>query len=173
MGRTVYLLRHGKSSWDDPAIADHDRPLAGRGRRASRAIADHLRSKRITPTLVLCSSAARARETLERIATGLGEQTEVRIEADLYGASAGDLLERLHEVESGAESVMLIGHNPALQELALGLASGGAGVERLRAKFPTAALAALAFDGSWQELSSGTAELVAFVTPRELPGTRT
>jgi phosphohistidine phosphatase SixA len=67
MGKTLYLLRHAKSSWQDPTLADHDRPLASRGRRASSVIADHLRRQQITPTLVLCSSSTRTRETLETI----------------------------------------------------------------------------------------------------------
>ena len=168
MGKTLYLLRHAKSSWDDPTLADHDRPLASRGRRASRVIAEHLRRQRITPTLVLCSSSTRTCETLERISAGLGEEIEVQIEEGLYTASASDLLERLRKVDARVDSVMLIGHNPALWELALSLAGAGRDLKRLTKKFPTAALATLAFQGSWRELASGAAELVAFVTPREL-----
>jgi phosphohistidine phosphatase len=168
MGRLLYLLRHAKSSWENPALADHDRPLAGRGQRASRVIAEHLASQQIAPTLVLCSSAARTRETLERVRASLGEQVEVRIEDDIYTATAGDLLELLHRAAPGAESVMVIGHNPALQELALTLAGGGPELERLSEKFPTAALATLTFAGGWEELVGGAAELIAFVTPKEL-----
>jgi phosphohistidine phosphatase len=170
MGKTLYLLRHAKSSWQDPALADHDRPLASRGRRASRAIADHLGRQRIAPTLVLCSSSARTRETLERLSAGLGDEIDVRIEEDLYTASASDLLDRLHEVDTRADSVMLISHEPAIRELALILAGSGLHLERLREKFPTAALATLTFQGSWGELTPGAAELVAFVKPRELEG---
>jgi phosphohistidine phosphatase len=168
MGKALYLLRHAKSSWEDPTLADHDRPLAPRGRRASRVIADHLRRQRITPTLVLCSTSARTRETLEQIGAGLGDEIEVRIEEGLYTASASDLLDRLQEVDARVDSVMLIGHEPAIRELALMLAGSGVHLERLREKFPTAALASLAFQGSWRELTPGAAELVAFVKPREL-----
>ena len=168
MGKTLYLLRHAKSSWEDAALADHDRPLAPRGRRASGVIADHLRRQRITPSLVLCSSSTRTRETLERISAGLDEEIEVQIEEGLYTASASDLLDRLHAVDARVDSVMLIGHDPAIKELALSLAGEGVQLERLREKFPTAALATLAFHGSWRELAPGAAELVAFVTPREL-----
>jgi phosphohistidine phosphatase len=170
MGRKLYLLRHAKSSWRDPTLADHDRPLASRGRRASKVIADHLQTERITPTLVLCSSSTRTRETLELIRVGLGDDVEVQVERCLYAASASDLLDRLRKVDSSVDSVMLIGHYPAIQELALNLASGGVHLERLRAKFPTAALATLAFQDNWGELTHGAAELVAFVTPRELEG---
>jgi phosphohistidine phosphatase len=171
MGRRLYLLRHAKSSWESPALADHDRPLAARGRRASGVMGEHFRSQRIAPTLVLCSSAARTRETLERIRPSLGDGIEVRIEDGIYGASAGELLDLLHGVTPGVESVMVIGHNPALQELALLLAATGSQLERLSDKFPTAALATLTFAGCWGELAGGTAELVAFVTPRELART--
>jgi phosphohistidine phosphatase len=171
MGKRLYLLRHAKSSWENPALADHDRPLSTRGHRASSVMAEHLRSQRIAPALVLCSSAARTRETLERIRPSLGEGVEVRIEDGIYGATANDLLDLLHGVAPGAESVMVIGHNPALQELALTLAARGPELERLSEKFPTAALATLTFGGGWEELSGGAAQLMSFVTPRELAGT--
>ena len=128
MDKTLYLLRHAKSSWEDPTLADHDRPLASRGRRASKAIAEYLRRQRSTPRLVLCSSSERTRETLKRISAGLRGGVEVRIEERLYMASASGLLERLHEVDGRVGSVMLIGHYPAVQELALSLA--GTGVDR-------------------------------------------
>src|SRR5437773_2595123 len=110
MDKTLYLLRHAKSSWEDPRLADHDRPLAPRGRRASKAIGEYLRRQSRTPRLVLCSSSERTRETLKRISAGLGGGPEVLIEERLYTASAGALLERLHELDARLESVMLIGH---------------------------------------------------------------
>jgi phosphohistidine phosphatase len=172
MSKTLYLLRHAKSSWEDHTLADHDRPLAPRGRRASKAIAEYLRRQPSTPRLVLCSSSERTRETLKRISAGLRGGVEVRIEERLYTASAGDLLERLHEVDARVKSVMLIGHYPALQELALSLAGRGVDLRRLAEKFPTAGLATLAFRGSWEELAPGGAELIAFVTPKELEASR-
>jgi phosphohistidine phosphatase len=78
MYKRLYLLRHAKSSWENPTLADHDRPLAPRGRRASRAIVEYLRRQRIAPRLVLCSSSQRTRETLERISAGFGRAVEVR-----------------------------------------------------------------------------------------------
>ncbi len=158
----LLLLRHAKSSWDDPALADHDRPLAARGRKASKLIGAHLRREQIEISLVLCSSARRARETLELVAPS----GEVRIERELYGASADELLERLHRVPDEVAEVMLIGHNPAFQDLAVALV--GAGSELASRKFPTGALATLMFTGPWRALEHGHAELAAFVTPREL-----
>jgi len=121
---------------------------------------------------VLCSSSERTRETLKRISAGLAGGVEVQIEERLYTASVCDLLQRLHEVEARVDSVMLIGHYPALQELALSLARTGVDLRRLREKFPTAGLATLAFGGSWDELAPGGAELIAFVTPKELEASR-
>jgi phosphohistidine phosphatase SixA len=111
MSKRLYLLRHAKSSWKQPELADHDRPLASRGRRAAKAIARHLRERQIAPELVLCSTARRARETLERIEPALATAA-VRREPQLYRASADVLFERLRTVPDDVASVMLIGHNP-------------------------------------------------------------
>ena len=163
------MLRHAKSSWKDPSLADHDRPLSGRGKRAGMAIARHLREQGIDPKLVLCSSARRARQTLELIEPALGRQS-VQVEDELYGASAAWLLERLRVVPERATTVMLIGHNPGLQELVVDLARRGPQRHEVELKFPTAALATLALGGThWAELDPGRAELVAFVRPRDLP----
>jgi phosphohistidine phosphatase len=166
--KRLYLLRHAKSSWKDVSLADHDRPLAPRGGRASKSMARHLRDRGIEPDLVLCSTARRARETLDRIAPALGT-TAIEIEPGLYGASAHGLLGRLHDVPDEIESVMLIGHNPAMEELAIDLARPSAAASDLAAKFPTGALAVLTFTAStWRELGDGTAELVELVKPRDL-----
>jgi phosphohistidine phosphatase len=161
--RHLHLLRHAKSSWDDPSLADHDRPLAPRGWRAAELVGAHLRGRGLEVPLVLCSSARRALQTLELVA-GAGE---VDVEDSLYSASAERLLARLREVPDGHEAVMLIGHNPAMQELAAGLAPAG-GLAAAERKFPTGALATLAFTGSWRALDWGCAELVQFVRPRDL-----
>jgi phosphohistidine phosphatase len=165
-GQRLYLLRHAKSSWTDPRLADHDRPLTSRGRRAAKAIGRHLRDQGIEPEFVLCSPAIRARETLERIGPA---RHGAHVEPELYGAGAGALLARLHEVPPAVASVMLIGHNPGMQQLALLLAHPGPELRELEAKFPTAALATLAFPGpDWRTLDRGTAELIGFVRPRDL-----
>ncbi|HEX5618636.1 MAG TPA: histidine phosphatase family protein [Solirubrobacteraceae bacterium] len=164
--RRLYLLRHAKSSWKETGVPDHDRPLAGRGRKAAKAMAKHLHENRIRPQLVLCSSATRARQTFERLEP-LGAR-EVHIERELYGADAATLLGRLRDVPDGVGSVMVIAHNPGLEELTRVLARED---EDVGEKFPTGALATLAFrDREWASLERGTAELVDFVRPRELPG---
>jgi phosphohistidine phosphatase len=166
--KRLYLLRHAKSSWDEPTLADSDRPLAPRGRRAAKLMASHLGRKGISPELVLCSPARRTRQTLKRIAPALGKKADVRIEPRLYAASDAILLEELHELPDQVNSVLLIGHNPGIQDLALSLARPGSESLRVRNKFPTAALATLEFDGRWRELAAGSAELVSFVKPKEL-----
>lgn len=164
--KRLFLLRHAKSSWDEPGLADHDRPLAKRGRRASKTIGERMRAEGIAPALVLCSSSERTRETLKRI--GLPAEVEVQLEPELYAASAGELLAVLNRVPDEIESAMLIGHNPGLQDLALQLAGDGAEISRVRHKFPTAALATLDFDGRWRELGPGVCELVGFVKSKDL-----
>jgi phosphohistidine phosphatase len=163
--RRVYLLRHAKSSWKRPELADHDRPLAGRGKRAAEAIAKHMRSQQFEPELVLCSSARRARATLERIEPALG-RAPVRVEGELCGASARELLARLRRLPDDVASVLVIGHNPGIHELALELAGSA---PQLAGKFPTAALATLAFHGSaWGELGPEATELVELTRARDL-----
>jgi phosphohistidine phosphatase len=164
--RTLYLLRHAKSSWDEPAHPDFERPLAPRGRRDVRLIAERLSGFETVPELVLCSSAVRTRETLELLQPALAD-VRAQFEDELYGASSEALCERLRAVPDEIGSVLLIGHNPGLHDLALALATGGRARERLEAKFPTAALATLACQ-SWSELRPGAAELLAFVVPKQL-----
>jgi phosphohistidine phosphatase len=114
---------------------------------------------------VLCSTAIRARQTLEGIEPALG-RGGVRVEPELYGAGAAALLERLQRVPADVRSVMVIGHNPGLHDLALLLARAGS--EALELKFPTAALATFAFRGGWDVLDCGNADLIEFVRPRDL-----
>jgi len=164
--RVLYLLRHAKSSWDDPALSDSERPLSRRGVRDAKRIAEHLRVLGVRPALVLCSSAARTQATLELIRPAF-VGAPVRVEDQLYGATSEALLARLRAVPEEIGSVLLIGHNPGLQDLALALASSEADREQLETKFPTAGLVTLALS-SWSELSPGDAELVAYVVPRQL-----
>jgi phosphohistidine phosphatase len=163
------LLRHGKSSWSDSTLADIDRPLAPRGVRASKRIAKYMKRKKIRPALVLCSTSVRTRQTLEAIQPSLGKSCRVELLPELYAASKPELLERLQALPGSVASVMLIGHNPGLHDLALLLASRGADLPQLEAKFPTGALATLVVDSeSWSALSPGDAELVDYVVPRQL-----
>jgi len=169
--KQLYLLRHAKSSWEDAAVADFERPLAVRGRRACASLREAIGRHGIAPALILCSAARRTQETLQAVAPAFAHDYVVAIERRLYLASAAKLLERIRRLEDDIPSVMLIGHNPGLQRVALLLAGGGAqeGLARLKAKFPTAALAELAFRGArWRDLAAGKAELVRLLTPREV-----
>lgn len=167
MARQLFILRHAKSSWDDPSLPDHDRPLAPRGRKAARRLAAFAEDARLRPELVLCSSATRARETLDLIAGSLGAP-EVVVEEGLYGASANALLDRLRRVPDDVESVLLVGHNPAMQDLAVLLSTPGPRVDEVSEKLPTGALLRFRVSRPWSELASAGAELEEVVLPREL-----
>jgi phosphohistidine phosphatase len=163
MGR-LYLLRHAKSSWDDPSLADFERPLAPRGRKAAKRIADYAAREGIRPDLVVCSPATRARETLDRVVPALGGP-EIEFDERLYGATEGELLNRLREVPTSVGSVLLVGHNPGTAQLLTLLVGPGT---PLPAEVPTGALASLSFRAGWDELRPGLASLDAFVVPRDL-----
>ena len=160
--KRVWLLRHAKSSWDDPGLVDHDRPLAPRGRKAAKRMARWAADNGVQPDLVLCSTALRARSTLELILGALGAP-EVEIEGGLYHASAADLLERLRALPTDIADVLVIGHNPTLHELACVIAPPGPEA------FPTGALAELRLAiGVWSDVRQGCGRLEAFVAPRSL-----
>jgi len=178
-GRELVLLRHAKSAWPD--VPDHERPLAHRGQRDAPVMGRWLRTAGHVPDHVLCSTARRARETWELAQAALGASPPVSFEDRVYGASAPDLLDLIHGAPRAATTLLIVGHDPGIQQLALLLAgteaaSSGAGssatVDRMRAKFPTAAIAVLELTGSWNQLGPGAAWLTAFVTPREVAAGR-
>lgn len=168
--KTLHLMRHAKSTWEDPGVGDHDRVLTASGREAAGLVANHLAAALSEVDLVLCSSAARTRQTLDAIRPALASGPVIRIEDELYGASTSDLRNRLRQVDGSVATVLVVGHNPTLQDLTLELASEGdpAVLVRIRTKFPTAAVATLDFDGAWSQLDPGTARLQAFNSPRAL-----
>jgi phosphohistidine phosphatase len=166
----LHLLRHAKSSWADAGLDDHDRPLAPRGEKAARRIGEYLATTPHPPELVLCSSARRTTMTLAGIAPALPAEVETSIEDVLYGASSGELLERVRRVSDDVAVVMLIGHNPGVEDLAqLLVGSGDASLRaRLATKYPTGALATISFSGAWAALGPGRATLDGFVVPSDL-----
>ena len=167
----LYLLRHGKSSWDDPNLADIDRPLAPRGVRALARMNRYLKRTRVRPDLVICSPARRTRETLKQVEPALGRDVTVRIEREAYSGGATALATLLRRSPDSASSLMLIGHNPALRDLALSLAAAGdeALLARLVQKFPTGALAVITLPHpSWRQLGQESGSLEDLVVPREL-----
>jgi phosphohistidine phosphatase len=168
--RRLLLLRHAKSAWPED-VADHDRPLAARGRRDAPAVGRWLRTSGYVPDLVLCSTARRARETWQLAEEELGAKPETTFERRVYGASPAELLALAHQTPSNVRTLMIVGHEPTMSDLTLELAStepGGA-LERVRDKFPTAAIAVLDFSGDWAGLAPGRARLDDFMTPADLP----
>jgi phosphohistidine phosphatase len=169
--RLIYLLRHAKSSWDDPSLTDKERPLAPRGRRAGEVMCDYLQLADVEPDLVLCSPSLRTRQTLESVRPAIGSRVMVKVEPMLYHGGVPDLTERLRRLPDKIGKVLLVGHNPSLQSLAISLSAGGdhGALSRIKTKYPTAGLALLVLErGHWAELGPGTCALHSFVVPRDL-----
>jgi phosphohistidine phosphatase len=164
----LWLLRHAKSSWDDDELPDIDRPLAPRGTRSAEKMAEYLDTASIRPGLVLCSPAVRARQTLDHVLGSLGEP-EVLVEPELYTFDPQPLLARLRSIPDAIGSAMVVGHNPAIHDLAEMLARSGDRLADLIAKYPTGALAELELDAAtWSAIAADGAILTRFVTPRAL-----
>jgi phosphohistidine phosphatase len=114
--KTLYLLRHAKSSWKDETLVDVERPLNGRGRRASETVGAFLKREKIIPDLVLSSSAIRARQTTDIVVEAAKLRTDLRFDERIYEASAQKLLEVVRQIEKSKKAVLLVGHNPGLEE---------------------------------------------------------
>ena len=168
MRRHLLLLRHAKSAWDNPSLADHDRPLSPRGATAVRRLHDHFVRAGYRPDLVLCSSARRTVDTLDGIRAALPKRATIDVSDELYLADAGTLLTRAQRLDDSIRCAVFIGHNPGLEDLAGRLVGSGDDPLRaqLAAKFPTGALVALSFEGGWSELRTGAARIDALFVPR-------
>jgi len=165
------LLRHAKSSWDDAALADFDRPLATRGLKAGPRMGKELARRGWLPDAALVSAARRTRQTWDLVASELPGPPKPDFRKALYDAPAGQLLAELRGVPDSVGTLLMVAHNPGLQDLALDLADDGSDIsaaERLRAKLPTGALARFVFDGKWNGLGPGTARLTHFIDPKSL-----
>jgi phosphohistidine phosphatase len=169
---TLYLLRHAKSSWDDSSLQDFDRPLADRGEKAAARMGAYIESQGLVPELILCSSAARTRQTLDLILPLLSTKPSVEYETGLYLATSSQLLARIRKVGSAVRKLMLVGHDPGMHGLALDLSGTGRkdDLQRLASKFPTAGLAVITFDSrAWSKVQPASGHLQRFVTPKTLP----
>ncbi len=175
--KELLLLRHAKSDRSAPEATDFGRGLNGRGRRAAKRMGRYLVASGLAPDLVLCSQARRARETLEHLGQAIPADARICLERGLYLAGSQDVLARLARVANSVDRVLVVGHNPGLQDLAVALAPARSdqapGTREMRLalalKFPTAALVRFEIKaGRWSELSSRLARLLAFVTPADL-----
>jgi phosphohistidine phosphatase len=173
--RRLFLLRHAKSDWSAGAADDHARPLNARGQQAAKQMGASMCAQGFVPSLVLCSSAARTRETWALVKAAMKISSEERFTRDLYLASPDALLETLRAAPDEASGILLIGHNPGIKLLALYLMRKRNDVKEeayrkaLAEKFPTGALAVFSFDApSWQGIALHSGRLDAYMRPREL-----
>ena len=169
--KRLILLRHAKSAWDNPSIADFDRPLSSRGRKAAPVVGAYLGRRGLVPGLVVTSSARRAVETLDLVSAGWQIKPTVRKLKSLYLAMPREMLRRLQAVGKEPDCVMLVGHNPGIADLATWLCSHGKADARanLARKFPTGAVAVIDFDvDDWAEVDADSGTLVEFATPKQI-----
>ena len=169
--KKVILLRHAKSSWDDPLLDDHDRPLNKRGKAAAPVIGAWLAYRKHLPDAVLCSSSARTLETVKGLREAMPSLPKAQIDPGLYHASPCEIRDRLAQLPKNVTCVMVVGHQPGLSALARKLSDGQENRRCRRAyeHFPTAAAAVLEIDTAhWSDLDFATARFVDFAKPREL-----
>jgi phosphohistidine phosphatase len=161
--RTLYLLRHAKSSWKEPSLSDFDRPLKKRGREAAAAIGRVLKSENPKPSLVICSPAVRTRETIEIVLISAGLKAEVRYDERIYEAELRTLVEVVVEIDEATKAVLMVGHNPGMEALVQFLIGQSQ-------QMPTAALAKTTLASpTWNVIAEGKARLEWLVTPKDLP----
>lgn len=168
---TLSLLRHGKSSWKDPSLPDHDRPLNMRGTAEAPVMGKAMTKHGLDPDLVLCSTARRTRDTVQLVLPELKTEPKVIYEDGLYHGTPAEMLDLLHEVGAAVGQVLLVGHNPELQSFALDLIGSGSKQlkDRLEAKLPTAGLVVLRFPaGAWKDVTIKSGKLQLFLTPSDV-----
>jgi phosphohistidine phosphatase len=167
--KTLHILRHAKSSWNNPGLDDHDRPLNKRGRRTAETIAAYFRQAKIAPDLVICSTAVRAQQTLEPIAKAR-KPPKVIIQRGIYEGMQQTMWDQLRHLPKSAKCVLLIGHNPSLHDLALTLVDADSAklLPPQGGKFPTGAMASLRIRGGWKALQPHEAVLFSYKTPKQI-----
>lgn len=167
----LLLLRHAKSSWTDTGKADFDRPLNSRGRSAAPAMASFMAEQLLLPRLVVCSTAQRAVETLSLMLPMLASDMDVNLTRRVYESDADGYIGMIRALGGSTSSLMLVGHNPSIEDAASRLAPVGdlEALETMRLKFPTAGLAVIDFDVTdWADIAPGSGRLVAFHTPKSI-----
>lgn len=169
--KVLTLLRHAKSSWDDPVARDFDRPLNRRGRLAARAVGRAMQEQGLAFDAIVASPAVRVMETLAEVAQGYGAALEPEWDKRIYLASPETLIDVVREAGGAAGRLLLVGHNPGMESLALLLTEGTAGPLRdaLSLKYPTGTLAEISLDvESWDEVDRERGTLTRFIRPRDL-----
>ncbi len=168
---TLSLFRHAKSAWNTPGFGDYERPLAPRGEKAAPRMGAYMVREGLVPNLVLCSTALRARQTLELAQAEWDETPEIRFEDGLYHAGPAQILQLLQGLPASCGHAMIIGHNPGMYSLVAALSGDGEGdaFDELENNFPTAALGVIVFEGSWSSIAPGAGHLQRFIVPRKLP----
>jgi phosphohistidine phosphatase len=167
--KTLTLLRHAKSGWDVPGARDFERPLNARGRKAARTMGREMRRLGLGFDRVLASPAARVTETLTELAQGYGHAVDTRFDEAIYLASVETLLALVRAADDADARLLLVGHNPGMEQLALLLSGGGALRGEIAAKYPTAALAEIGFEvAHWGDIAPGEGRLARFIRPRDL-----
>ena len=162
--KTLYVVRHAKSSWEDMSLSDHDRPLLPVGEKKTKRIVEYLKGKGIVPDLLLSSSAKRAYETARIIARGIGyPEKKIKKESALYHASSGDILKELYGLDNGIKSVMIFGHNPTLTYFVNHY------LEDTIFNLPTSGLVGIVFETEeWEKIGEAKNHVKFFVTPKML-----
>jgi len=164
----LVLLRHAKSAYPH-GVPDHERPLAGKGRRNAQAAGEWFVAEGPRPDLVLCSDATRARHTWEIITASLSPAPEVRLTPELYYSGAADLVDLVRHQSDEVFTLVVVGHEPTLSEVTLQLAAVGSdptALAQVQRKFATSAVAVLRLSDGWASLRPGTAVLERFAVPR-------
>ena len=169
--KTLSFIRHAKSDWSSPLVSDHERCLADRGRKASLKMKDFLSNKKNQFEIVFSSTAMRAVETIEIVRAAL-KNTDVIFNKDLYTFDDNSLIEIISQISDDYSSVLIVGHNTAIQEAVLRLSSSNSSSEliyRIQAKYPTGAYSSLSSDiSSWNQIGDTLFELTDFVCPKDL-----
>ena len=167
--KTLTLLRHAKSSWDDAAARDFDRPLNKRGRQAARTVGREMRALGLRFDQVIASPAVRVVETLRDVGDGYGGALDVQFDRRVYLASAETLLDLVHAAREDGSALLLVGHNPGLENLALQLSGSGPLRAEIAIKYPTGTLTEISFDvEQWADVGRGGGTVTRFIRPRDL-----
>ena len=169
--KTIFLLRHAKSSWDDPRLNDLDRPLASRGIKSSKKIGKYLKKNKLTPDIVYCSSATRAKQTWELVNRIVEKKKNVKYINKLYMANSSDFMDVIKKTDNDFKSLMLVSHNPGIESIAIELSKNENNKfhQIINIKYPTGALAIIKFNLSdWGKINYKKGEIYEFIKPKEL-----